>query len=143
MNKKFGSVLSALTLTLCLFHFSLLAQENSEINQLLETKKDDFRGHVIMVVKQKDSTLYQHQIGLENLDTKIPVASASKWLSAAVILTLVDQELLSLDDSIGKYLPVFQNMVKGILLFVNASHIPVDFHPMQDLIIMTSGSLSS
>ncbi len=111
MQNLFFSLFVALTLFT--FSFSSFAQDNNEVNQLLESKKEDFKGHVIMVIKQKDSTLYQHQIGLAKLDTKIPVASASKWLSAAVILTLVDQGLLSLDDSIGKYLPAFSKYGKG------------------------------
>lgn len=93
--------------------YSSIAQDLTSISQLLEENKNDFKGHVIMVVKQKDSTFYQHEIGLAKLSTKIPVASASKWLSAAVILTLVDQGLLSLDDSIGKYLPSFSKYGKG------------------------------
>jgi len=101
-----------LSLSICLA-FSSIAQDLTSINQLLEEKKEDFKGHVIMVVKQKDSTLYKHQIGIANLDTKIPIASASKWLTAAVILTLVDQGRLSLDDSIGKYLPSFSKYGKG------------------------------
>ncbi len=111
MNKKKSFI--AATIALLLLVFPTFAQDLSSINQLLEEKKDDFKGHVIMVVKQKDSTLYQHQIGLAKLDTKVPIASASKWLSAAVILTLVDQGLLSLDDSIGKYLPAFSKYGKG------------------------------
>ncbi|MDF2454835.1 MAG: hypothetical protein K0R51_828 [Cytophagaceae bacterium] len=110
MQNYFLVVASFLLSTL--LSFSSFAQGNP-INQLLESKKENFNGHVIMVVKQKDSVLYHHQIGLAKLDTKIPVASASKWLSAAVILTLVDQGLLSLDDSIGKYLPAFSTYGKG------------------------------
>ena len=111
INKQLS--FTAVMTALLFLSFPLLAQDFTSINQLLEEKKEDFKGHVIMVVKQKDSTLYHHQIGLAHLNTKIPVASASKWLSAAVILTLVDQGLLSLDDSIGKYLPAFSKYGKG------------------------------
>ncbi|MBC7450463.1 MAG: beta-lactamase family protein, partial [Cytophagales bacterium] len=37
----------------------------------------------------------------------------SKWISAAVMLSLADQQLLSLDDSIGKYLPLFSRHGTG------------------------------
>ncbi len=89
------------------------AQNLPEVGAILEEKKDDFRGHVIMVVKQHDQTLYSYQVGLAKLDTKINIASASKWLSAAVLLSLADQGYLSLDDSIGKYLPIFSKYGKG------------------------------
>lgn len=38
-------------------------------------------------------------------DTVIPIASATKWLSAAVIMALVDEGVLSLDDKAKDYLP--------------------------------------
>lgn len=41
------------------------------------------------------------------------IASCSKWLSGAVLMSLVDQGKLSLDDTVGKYLPVFSQYGKG------------------------------
>ncbi len=34
----------------------------------------------------------------------IPVASSSKWVTASIILRLVDQKKLSLEDTTGKFL---------------------------------------
>jgi CubicO group peptidase (beta-lactamase class C family) len=39
--------------------------------------------------------------------TVVAIASASKWLSAAAIMTLVDEGKLSLDDPVSKHLPNF------------------------------------
>lgn len=39
--------------------------------------------------------------------TTMPIASASKPLAAAVLLSLADQNLLALDDPVGLYLPEF------------------------------------
>lgn len=41
------------------------------------------------------------------LDTIVPIASGSKWLSAATIMTVVDEGLLDLDEPIGTYAPNF------------------------------------
>ncbi len=41
------------------------------------------------------------------------VASVSKTLSAVVLMSLVDDGLLDLNDSIGQYLPVFTAYGKG------------------------------
>jgi len=46
-------------------------------------------------------------------DTKIMIASCSKWLSAALIMTFVDEGKLSLTDTVGKYLPVLSANGKG------------------------------
>lgn len=45
--------------------------------------------------------------------TRDQIASSSKWLSAALVMTFVDEGKLSLDDTIGKFLPVFTNHRKG------------------------------
>ena len=41
------------------------------------------------------------------------IASSSKWLSAALVMTFVDEGKLSLDDSVGKFLPVMTKNGKG------------------------------
>ncbi len=58
-----------------------------------------------IVLQKKGKIIYENAFG--TLDTQQPmqVASCSKWVSAAVILSLVDDGLIQLDDSIGKYLP--------------------------------------
>jgi CubicO group peptidase (beta-lactamase class C family) len=45
--------------------------------------------------------------------TKIAIASCSKWLSAALVMTFVDEGKLSVDDTIGKFLPVITAHQKG------------------------------
>ena len=45
--------------------------------------------------------------------TKERIASCSKWLSAALIMTFVDESKLSLEDTVGKYLPVMTVNGKG------------------------------
>jgi CubicO group peptidase (beta-lactamase class C family) len=45
--------------------------------------------------------------------TREPIASCSKWLSAALVMTFVDEGKLSLDDTIGKFLPVLSKHQKG------------------------------
>ena len=41
------------------------------------------------------------------------IASSSKWLSAALVMTFVDEGKLKLEDTIGKYLPVMTKHGKG------------------------------
>ena len=48
-----------------------------------------------------------------NDKSKIPIASCSKWLSAALVMTFVDEGKLLLTDSIGKFLPVMTKNGKG------------------------------
>ena len=48
-----------------------------------------------------------------NLNSKERIASCSKWLSAALVMTFVDEGKLNLDDTIGKFLPVMIANGKG------------------------------
>ncbi len=45
--------------------------------------------------------------------TRIAIASCSKWLSAALVMTFVDEGKLSLTDTVGKFLPVLSQNGKG------------------------------
>lgn len=47
------------------------------------------------------------------LTTRERIASCSKWLSAALVMTFVDEKKLTLDDTIGKFLPVMVTNGKG------------------------------
>lgn len=76
------------------------------VNEL--TKKQKFIGKMIAKKTGRDIDLSDF-----NANTKQRIASCSKWLSAALAMTFVDENKISLDDSIGKYLPVMTANGKG------------------------------
>ncbi len=45
--------------------------------------------------------------------TQRPIASCSKWLSAALVMTFVDEGKLNLNDTVGKFLPILSKYQKG------------------------------
>jgi CubicO group peptidase (beta-lactamase class C family) len=45
--------------------------------------------------------------------TRQPIASCSKWLSAALVMTFVDEGKLKLADTVGTYLPLLTEYGKG------------------------------
>ncbi len=49
-----------------------------------------------------------------NLDTVVPTASAAKWLTAATIMTLVDEGKLKLDEPLSTYVPAITGQVGRI-----------------------------
>ncbi|HEY0432546.1 MAG TPA: serine hydrolase, partial [Chitinophagaceae bacterium] len=50
-----------------------------------------------------------------NSKTQAPVASCSKWLTAALVMTFVDEGKLSLDDKIARWLPEFEKYGKNYI----------------------------
>jgi len=59
---------------------------------------------VVAIVFRDGKPLYRRQVGDVDPDEAVPVASASKWVAAALVMTVVDEGRLSLDDPIGLYL---------------------------------------
>ena len=47
------------------------------------------------------------------LSTRQPIASCSKWLSAALVMTFVDEGKLKLSDTVGTWLPILSAHGKG------------------------------
>lgn len=84
----------------------------SAIDKLLQDSLSVYNNHVAVLVEQDGELIYKQEINM-GINTNISIASASKWLSGAVIMSLVDEGKLSLDDTIGKFLPLFSRYGKG------------------------------
>mgnify|MGYP002783572387 CR=1 FL=1 len=61
-------------------------------------------GASVLVIRD-GQVMYQQAFGGYTLQQRVAIASASKWLSGAVIARLVDRQVLRWDDTIGQYLP--------------------------------------
>lgn len=66
-----------------------------------------------IAVADKDSVLFEKMYGGYTPSTKVHVASAGKWVAAAVIAAVVDHTRLSWDDTVAQWLPEFKDDVKG------------------------------
>jgi CubicO group peptidase (beta-lactamase class C family) len=60
---------------------------------------------ISLQISQYGADVYERAFGGYRVDTVVPIASGSKWLAAAAILTLVDDGRIKLDDAAGRYLP--------------------------------------
>ena len=59
----------------------------------------------VLMLAQDGVIVHQQAYGGYALETRVPIASASKWMSAAVLARLVDQGRLRWDDPMVKFLP--------------------------------------
>lgn len=101
----------------------------SELDSLLEKEfAEDYPGGSF-IVKKGDSIVYLKSFGLADLETKeknapntlFNVGSISKTFVAYGILKLVEENMISLDESIYKYFPDFDN--PGIAQKVKIKHL--------------------
>lgn len=58
-----------------------------------------------LIVIRNGAVIYEQYFGTYTSATRIPIASASKWLSALAIERLVEKQQMSWSDTIGKYIP--------------------------------------
>jgi CubicO group peptidase (beta-lactamase class C family) len=87
-----------------------------QIDTKLEASKKELGGSVVALIYKDGNLIYQKAIGTDfNAKTQVPIANASQWLTAALVMSFVDQGKLSLDDKISKYLPVFTKYSKGFI----------------------------
>ncbi len=108
-----------------------------KLNQWLENNVDDMGGRAILMVYQDGKIVYNHAVNQMNNrqkmlgkliasrqgktadfsdftpNSKQPIASCSKWLSAALVMTFVDEGKLKLSDTVGKFLPILSKNGKG------------------------------
>ncbi|MBX3462845.1 MAG: alpha/beta fold hydrolase [Planctomycetes bacterium] len=68
-----------------------------------------------LVVLREEGELHRSRHGDLAADTELPIASASKWLAVATVLTLVDDGLLDLDVPVGRYVKEFDRADKRSL----------------------------
>lgn len=62
---------------------------------------------VTAIVMRNGRVLLREDLGGIDPAARLPVASASKWVTAALVMTVVDDGRLSLDAPISRYLPEF------------------------------------
>lgn len=84
-------------------------------------KKDGFEGASVLLMRD-NRVIYKKTFGRYTLDTVVPIASATKWISASVIMSLVDEGKLSLDAPISTYLPKLTDKEGSITLRQLLSH---------------------
>lgn len=70
-------------------------------------------GAGLLIVDFDGNVLHEQHWGAFDRATRIPIGSATKWLSAGVVMSLVDDGLLDLDQPVGEILPAFAGQPNG------------------------------
>jgi CubicO group peptidase (beta-lactamase class C family) len=101
-------------LILLLFSLKVSGQQYdfSAVDKYLEDNLAAYDNNVAVLITQHGKVIYKKELNLRTSDKRV-IASASKWMSGAVMMSLVDEGKLSLNDTIGKFLPLFTKYHKG------------------------------
>ena len=91
-------------------------QSFSDLDNILQQNQKLLgKDFVVMLWKKDDTLVYKKEFGDFNSKTQAPIASCSKWLTAALVMTFADEGKLSLDDKITKWLPEFEKYGKNYI----------------------------
>ena len=92
------------------------AQYNwAAIDTKLQANQKLLGNDVVAMIWKGDSLIYKKEMGDFNSKTQAPIASCSKWLTAALVMQFVDEGKISLDDPVVKYLPYFEKYFKSYI----------------------------
>ncbi len=118
MSYKVSAICLKVLSVLC---FLLLLQPaNAQYNWTavdteLQTNQKLLGNNVVAMIWKGDSLIYKKEMGDFNSKTQAPIASCSKWLTAALVMQFVDEGKISLDDPVVKYLPYFEKYFKSYI----------------------------
>ncbi|AEV97349.1 hypothetical protein A4D02_33450 [Niastella koreensis] len=104
---------SILSLFLLFFQFSFSQSDFSAADALLQKNQKTLGNDVVAIIYKDGKVVHTKELGEFNAKTQAPIASCSKWLTAALVMQFVDEGKLNLDDPVSKYLPVFEKYMKN------------------------------
>jgi len=87
----------------------------SGVEQVIGQYAKTIGPEVVVLVHKDGKTVFQHEGQNLKIKTEAPIASCSKWLTAALVMIMVDEGRLSLDDKVSKYIPLLENYSKGFI----------------------------
>ena len=98
------------------FQSAFTQYDFSALDSRLESSKKELGGYVVALIYKDGKIIYQKAIGTDfTAKVQAPIASSSQLLTAALVMTFVDEGKLSLDDKVSKYIPVFTKYSKGYI----------------------------
>lgn len=87
----------------------------TELGAKLEASKKDLGGKAVLLVYKDGKIVFEKSVGEFTAKTQAPIAASTQWLTAALVMSYVDEGKLSLDDKVSKFLPIFSKYSKGYI----------------------------
>jgi CubicO group peptidase (beta-lactamase class C family) len=116
LNLK-GAFIKFCIVVITLFYFeSANAQlDTASISSTLNRAKDKLGKNVVFLLYKDGKIIYKKESGDFNAKSQERIGATSQWLTAALVMTYVQEGKLSLDDKVSKYLPIFDKYYKGYI----------------------------
>jgi len=105
------------SLVFLLLFQAAFGQDWNQLDTELKARQKALGNNVVMMVWKNDTIAFKRELGEFNSKTQAPIASCSKWLTAALVMMFVDEGKISLDDKVSKYVPELDKYFKGYITF--------------------------
>jgi CubicO group peptidase (beta-lactamase class C family) len=91
----------------------LTAQTNfTELDDLIAQKEKQLGTQLVALVWKDGKIIYKKDQKDFTINEALPVINSTSWLTAALVMTFVDEGKLSLDDNVAQYIPIFESYSK-------------------------------
>jgi CubicO group peptidase (beta-lactamase class C family) len=87
----------------------------SPVDQVLGAYQKPLDKDLTVLIYKDGKVIYKKEMGESKANIPVEVGSTSKWLTIALVMTLVDQGKLSLDEKVSTYLPIFKTYGKAYI----------------------------
>lgn len=90
------------------------------VDQLFKQNQKELGNQYVALV-WKDGKLIYEKSGSDDFTPKMqaPIVRMADWMTAALVMTFVDEGKISLDDKVTKYVPMFGKYMKGYITIRN------------------------
>jgi CubicO group peptidase (beta-lactamase class C family) len=107
---------SCIACLLLFFQFCYAQSGLSELDNIVTQKQQQLKQDIVLVVANKDTIIYQKDSRLFSATRgQAPIGYSSQWLTTALVLKAVDEDKISLDDKVTRYIPIFGSYMKSYL----------------------------
>lgn len=90
-----------------------------KVDQFLLKNEKALGNDMVTLIYKDGKLIYEKSLGDFNTKSRAPIASCSKWLTSALVMTYVDEGKILLDERISDYLPIFNTYGKGYITIGN------------------------
>lgn len=101
---------------LLLFQFGQAQNRFDAAATIMDQQAKTLKQELVLVVASKDTTLFtKDSKTFSALRGQAELGQSSQWLTAALVMVLVDEGKISLDDKVSQYIPAFASYGKSYI----------------------------
>jgi CubicO group peptidase (beta-lactamase class C family) len=110
------------------------------IDDLIQPIARDGRFSGVVIASQNGTVIYEKAFGMANAELKVPnvlgsrigIASITKPMTGIILIRLIEEQKLSLDDKLSKFIPDFPNGDKITVAMLSQHRSGIRHRVMQD-----------